>query len=381
MNKKNENRTSAGGVDDGPRFMYGNFKTYEKYVRKMADKLGMSIEDWLIDIEQDFNIGDSRDVVDTVSYFPTGDAGSVNVGTDYHPEISSDEAYRLWSARAEKLATIANNVKVVDDIGGKESKNEPESEKISEEYLFASKSLNEELNEDNEDENINNDSNDFNENNELFIPIDGGYRRYILDHIHDVGLVEIVKIWRLELQDIYRGIYEDQLVEIIDTNMYHILGEKTYKDLRRDAPNFLRIRAKSRNTPGSRFISMDENDVITFETPSHTIPGVDYNQYVKLLDLDKLLRMYVGRKSDMEIVRMALAGDIEVHCTDPSWKYWGFQYIGTKDKYSLQPEPRFPKVRNPYLKGSVCKHLDNVLYILPFQSTRIISFLKQQNRL
>ena len=161
---------------------------------------------------------------------------------------------------------------------------------------------------------------------------------------------------------------------------YIFLDELTYKDLRRRAPNYLNVRDKSKHTPGVSYRGI-EDDIVEFETPSHTEPGKTYQQYVKLLDLNKLIQTNGGVKRPIDIVREALQGDIEVHCTDPSWLYWGFKYIGTQDKYSIDPETRHPNVRNPKLEGSICKHLDAVLYVLPFHASEITRDLRKQKRL
>lgn len=158
------------------------------------------------------------------------------------------------------------------------------------------------------------------------------------------------------------------------------LDEETYKDLRRRAPHYLNIRDKSKKTPGSTYRGI-EDDVIEFTTPSFTTPGVVYTQHIKLLDLNRLIQTESGTKLPKHIVRDAMMGDIEVHCTDPSWLYWGFKYIGTKDKYSIEPERRYPKVRNPNLEGSICKHLDSALLAMPFNISEVVRDLRQQKRL
>jgi len=201
----------------------------------------------------------------------------------------------------------------------------------------------------------------------LHIP--NGYKSYISEYIKEHGLAEVHTKWYNYLQN--DKLSENKINNVIDHYFKDILGEATYKDLRRDAPNYLNIRTKSKKTKGSRYQDIDENGIVRFRTPSHTVPGRIYTQFVKLLDLDDIIRQYSASRTPIQIARMALAGDIEVHCTDPSWKYWGFQYIGSQNNYALNNEPRIPKIRNPRLQGSVCKHLDNVLFILPFQSAVI----------
>jgi hypothetical protein len=578
MNKMNENNsTQSGGVDDGPRFMYGNRATYMKFARRMADSLGMSIEDWIMDMEKEFDIGAGRDVADTVSYFPTGDADAVNHGTNYHSDVSSEQAHTLWAARAERIAKIANlDIEVVDDIDADESKKEPIAEgvisekriggyrldkfelhkynafndsptpefkgvkdyvpsgyrlysgrisvtldihgdslpisfdygigrnvpgnitrdelikyqhvdanisnyihneddldhetlyrsiadfivELYEEFPFGSitadwhskagqvwdnvlnvlqsilpsnkrdgntlsiseglsnnnvddtATVDEELGTDDREEFDNEDilippdsersgdgseeeEHDFIPADEIepedgedptnlgdgFIPVEGGYVQYIRENLDDLGIDTLMTLWEDQLIEEHHTIKDEQIDSIIEGNLVHIIGEKSYKDLRRNAPHFLNIRGKSKDTPGSRFVNIDEKNICHFKTPSHTHAGVTYDQQVHLIDLEEIMKTQGGIKKPLEIIRLALEGNIAVHCTDPSWKFWGFQYIGTKEKYAITKEPRYPKVRNPRLKGSVCKHLDNVLFVLPFQNTKILRDLRRQKRL
>ena len=214
-----------------------------------------------------------------------------------------------------------------------------------------------------------------------FNPVEGGYKKYIRTNYESLGLDTMIGMWDGELRETYTDITDSQVDFLIESNLIGILGEKSYKDLRRDAPNYLRTRDKSRKTPGSKFQSINDKNICHFKTPSHTKPGVVYDEWVRLVDLEELIQKFSGTKKPLEIIRMALEGNIEIHCTCPAWKYWGFQHIGTRDDYAIEKEPRFPKVRNPQLLGSVCKHLDNVLFILPFQNTKIYKDLRQQQRL
>ena len=52
--------------------------------------------------------------------------------------------------------------------------------------------------------------------------------------------------------------------------------------------------------------------------------------------------------------------------------------MATEDGYGIVDEPRAPQVRNPELRGSVCKHLYLVLKVLPFWANRIVSDLRKQ---
>lgn len=201
--------------------------------------------------------------------------------------------------------------------------------------------------------------------------LEGGYVSHIASNIGK--LTEILEYWVDSYED-------DVIFEEIHDELKFLIGELTYKDIRSDVTDFLQVRAKSKQTPGSKYLKI-EGDVLHFKTNSHRLPGVVYDQQIHLLDLEELINKYRGTKQPSEIVRMALAGNIKVHCTDPSWKYWGFQYIGTVKDYAIDPENRPPDIRNPTQSGAVCKHLDNVLYVLPFQSQKIVTDLKKIGRL
>jgi dihydrodipicolinate synthase/N-acetylneuraminate lyase len=53
--------------------------------------------------------------------------------------------------------------------------------------------------------------------------------------------------------------------------------------------------------------------------------------------------------------------DILVHCSCPSFLYHGYAYIATKLGFAIKREGRPPRIRNPGLRGTVCKHLVVVL--------------------
>ena len=77
-------------------------------------------------------------------------------------------------------------------------------------------------------------------------------------------------------------------------------------------------------------------------------------------------------------------GDIHIRCSCPSMLYHGFSYIGTELKYlyGIPREGRFPKVRNPNLKSTMCKHCDVVIeYILRNKELIAKMFALYYNRL
>ena len=77
-------------------------------------------------------------------------------------------------------------------------------------------------------------------------------------------------------------------------------------------------------------------------------------------------------------------GDCHVQCTCPANLYFGYRYEATQLKYAygIPRENRFPKIRNPNLKGTVCKHIDAVIqWIFRNKETIAKMFALYYNRL
>jgi hypothetical protein len=81
----------------------------------------------------------------------------------------------------------------------------------------------------------------------------------------------------------------------------------------------------------------------------------------------------------VEAARLILWGSgIKVHCPCPSYKFYGYQYIDTQLGIAIIPEPRYPDVKNPDLRGVMCKHLRRVMKILNFHLGDMASEIKKQ---
>ena len=72
------------------------------------------------------------------------------------------------------------------------------------------------------------------------------------------------------------------------------------------------------------------------------------------------------------------AGNVKLNCSDPSFLYFGFAHILTQLDAAIYPEDRPPVVNNPEYRGSVCKHLNRVLKVLPFHLGTIAKEIKRQ---
>jgi len=102
--------------------------------------------------------------------------------------------------------------------------------------------------------------------------------------------------------------------------------------------------------------------------------------------LDSFWDMFDENQASEKPVNMAylvnlciMQGEIRCSCTCPSWIYSGAKYIGTQLGYAYGgKETRFPREKNPQLKGTICKHLYVVLKALPFQKFGIASQLTSE---
>jgi hypothetical protein len=72
------------------------------------------------------------------------------------------------------------------------------------------------------------------------------------------------------------------------------------------------------------------------------------------------------------------SGDLRVHCGCASFIYFGYEYILSALDAAIVPETRFPHIRNPQLKGILCKHGRRVMKTLGFHLGDMAQAIKQQ---
>jgi hypothetical protein len=158
------------------------------------------------------------------------------------------------------------------------------------------------------------------------------------------------------------------------------LNESTYKELGQLVDgNFLSQNVRAEELDGIRFVGFEPEDVMNFHVNSskHTKNRIKYTNSIQFDEWEE-----VGSDPDLnftERARMLLwVGNIRLHCTCPSFLYWGYQYMCTVLNAAIYPEERFPRDRNPGERGIVCKHLNRVLRVLPFHSGEIAREAKKQ---
>jgi hypothetical protein len=157
-----------------------------------------------------------------------------------------------------------------------------------------------------------------------------------------------------------------------------MLDEVTYKDIMhiidpRDLPH----RDYAPLIKFVRYVGTDDN-IMKFFVPSPTKINV-WNTYIQFMEWDAQVRD--TNIDNNEAARLLLwAGNIRVHCPCPSFKFWGYQYILTQLDASIEAEVRFPHIRNPQLKGIVCKHLRRTIKVLPFHLGDMATEIKNQRQ-
>ena len=166
----------------------------------------------------------------------------------------------------------------------------------------------------------------------------------------------------------------------LDMPQIRTVNEATYKELGTLIDgNFLNQKVRADELSGINLVGFEPEDVMNFHVNSskHTRNRIRYTNSIQFDEWDE-----IGADPDfnfMEKARLLLwVGNIRVHCTCPSFLYWGYQYMCTVLDAAVYPEERFPRIRNPQERGIVCKHLNRVLRVLPFHNAQIASELKRQ---
>lgn len=159
------------------------------------------------------------------------------------------------------------------------------------------------------------------------------------------------------------------------------LNEMTYKDLAKAIdPTFMGQGWRALVLDGNSIEVMGfDDDTMEFSINSSEF-AENHMKYVCSIKFEEWDE--VGQDQEltpMEKARLLLwTGNIRVHCTDPSFLYFGYQYILTQLGASIYPEERFPKIRNPGVQGIVCKHLNRILGVLGAYSGDIAQEMSRQ---
>jgi hypothetical protein len=163
-----------------------------------------------------------------------------------------------------------------------------------------------------------------------------------------------------------------------------MLDEMFYKDLLHSVdPRDLPHRDYA---PLVRFVKYvaTERNVLKFYVPSPTpqkyqnFSGLNlWTTFIQFMEWDDTV--LDASINPVEASRLILWGaNLRIHCPCPAYKFWGMQYIDTQLGIAMIPEPRFPGIRNPHLRGLACKHLRRTIKVLPFHLGDMAKEIKQQ---
>ena len=147
-------------------------------------------------------------------------------------------------------------------------------------------------------------------------------------------------------------------------------------------PSFPDRVKKIASAGGLRLKSTDE-EKWTFKVHSGTQDDVWYDIYILFKNipttLEKLVmdrRLWVTDRSKVDMSKLAReflnTADVQISCSCPADLYYGGHYIRSLGKYDAKysdKELRSPKEKNPRQYGAYCKHLENVMKVLPFYAT------------
>ena len=150
-------------------------------------------------------------------------------------------------------------------------------------------------------------------------------------------------------------------------------------------------RVKQIGAKGGLRLKSQKPDEWFFKIHSGTKESVWYDAHLRFKNVRETLKKYVGDrrlwvKDKSRVDRRKLAKkmlyslDMELSCSCPAQLYYGGDYILSLAKYNAKygdKELRQPRIRNPKQYGMVCKHLQNLLNVLPFYETTMAKWLNK----
>lgn len=118
-------------------------------------------------------------------------------------------------------------------------------------------------------------------------------------------------------------------------------------------------------------------DTFTFAVASERMPGTSYKVDLKIENLQDFVRSYVDKRKLMGAVNnLQNTALFSINCQCGRFQFW-YRYIATVGNYALVAETGYPKIRNPRLKGVLCKHLVRVFlsFNVPLYKKKLMDFI------
>jgi len=173
------------------------------------------------------------------------------------------------------------------------------------------------------------------------------------------------------------------------------LNELTYKDLAGGIDGaFLNQKVRADSLDPVEYIgftdSLTARDARRYTSPVRNIMvfhvkssefaenGIIYPNSVMFEDWDDVANDPATQSYRDKALFLIWASNVRLNCTCESFLWWGYQYILTQLDASIFPVNVSPRVRNPGVRGVVCKHLNRVLRHLPFYTGEIATEMQKQ---
>ena len=126
------------------------------------------------------------------------------------------------------------------------------------------------------------------------------------------------------------------------------------------------------------FLEM-RGDTAYFRIESSSKPGKYFQMAVRFDEFSEIMNdpeLSTARKKAFALVKGPMSS-FRVHCTCPSYRYH-YQYVATNKGDAIAPQKTPAVIRNPANRGAMCKHLDLLTDVLPFNAMRFVKAIKAQ---
>lgn len=201
-------------------------------------------------------------------------------------------------------------------------------------------------------------------------------------HTHEeTSLEELLEKYELYIETADNKVLN--LTEAVNQTKFHkLLNEKTIKQLKdlvkSDDPKRLQ---KSKKLTG-KYLGISKENFIQFQVTAEDVEKnkkegkpTSYLTQISLKDLAKHLSQEgIEDIKDADLVREALKGNIAVSCECPASKYWGQQYVGTQEGYSIEINNIAPTKNIP--TQVICKHTTLSVTLVPIFWNTIVRDLR-----
>jgi len=176
------------------------------------------------------------------------------------------------------------------------------------------------------------------------------------------------------------ALYEDLLNEV--TTDEQPLNEANYREIMaRIDNNFLKQKIRAAELSEVRFAGIENESMIFWMNSSKFEDNsLTYSNVYKI----KEWNMYIDETTMNPIQRarqLMYKGNLQLHCTCPSFLFHGYKWLLNQIDASLEPETRPPVKRNPHQRGIVCKHLHRTIKTFPFYTAKLASYIKMEHKL